>query len=118
VPDASLTIEQVPAPGHGVFRLHGPLIAENLPQFQTAVQFDNAPTTIFDLSEVPYIDSAGLGSLISAYISRQKSGRRVVLAGVNRRVMKVFEITRVEPLFLIFPNVIEALDALTGAAEA
>jgi anti-sigma B factor antagonist len=118
MPGTPLTIEQVPAPGHGVFRLQGPLTAENVPHFQNAVRFDEAPTTILDLTDVPYIDSAGLGSLVSAYISRHKSGRRVVLAGVNRRVMKVFEITKVEPLFLIFDNVLDALDALTGAGEA
>jgi anti-sigma B factor antagonist len=113
-----LTIEHLPAPGHGVLRLHGPLTSENLSPFLNAIRGENAPTMILDLTECPYIDSAGLGSLISAYTSRQKLGQRVVLAGVNRRVLKVFKITKVEPLFLIFPNVWDALEALTGAAEA
>ena len=41
-----------------------------------------------------------------------------MLAGVNKRVRKLFEITRVEPLFLIFPTLEEAVAALTGAANA
>ena len=117
MPD-QLTVEHLPSPEHGVLRLKGPLTAENLSPFQNAIRGEQAPTMILDLTQVPYIDSGGLGSLVGAYISRQKAGHRVVLAGVNRRVLRVFEITKVEPLFLIFPNVCEALDALTGTAEA
>lgn len=113
-----LSVEHVIAPGHGILRLKGPLVAENLSPFLNALRGNEAPTTILDFSEVPYIDSAGLGSLVSNYVSCQKTGRRVILAGVNRRVLRVFEITKVEPLFLIFPSVLHALDALTGAAEA
>jgi anti-sigma B factor antagonist len=91
----------------------------NLLAFQNALRREEkAATVILDLSEVPYIDSSGLGSLVSAYVSRQKAGRRVALSGVNERVLKLFEITRVESLFLIFETLDHALAALGGAAEA
>jgi len=104
--------------GRGVLRLRGPLTMENLPPFQNAVRREDAPTMILDLTEVPYIDSAGLGSLVSSYISHQKTGRRLVLTGVNDRVLKLFEITKVESLFLIFPNVWDAIDALSSSGSA
>lgn len=102
----------------GVLRLRGPLTMENLPSFQNAVRREAAATIFLDLTEVPYVDSAGLGSLVSAYISGQKSGRRIVLAGVNERVLKLFEITRVEPLFLMFPTLGEAVAALLNSGTA
>jgi anti-sigma B factor antagonist len=104
--------------GQGVLRLRGPLTAENLPDFQNAVRRENAPTMILDLTEVPYIDSAGLGSLVGAYISGQKSGRRIALTGVNERVLHLFEITRVEQLFLIFPSLWDAIEALSNSGHA
>jgi len=91
---------------------------ENLASFQNAMRRDHAPIMFLDLSEVPYMDSAGLGSLVSAYISVQKTGRRVVLTGVNDRVGKLFEITRVESLFLTFPSLPDALDALLKSGRA
>jgi anti-sigma B factor antagonist len=91
---------------------------ENLPSFQNAVRREGTPTIFLDLTDVPYMDSAGLGSLVSAYISRHKSGQRVVLSGVNDRVLKLFEITRVEPLFLIFPTLGEAIGALLNSGSA
>jgi anti-sigma B factor antagonist len=102
----------------GVLSLRGPLTMENVAAFLNAVRRESAPTVILDLSGVPYLDSSGLGSLVSAYTSCQKSGRRIALTGVNHRVMKVFEITRVEPVFLMFPTLSDALEALTNAGTA
>lgn len=91
---------------------------ESVPSFLNAVRREKTPTVILDFSEVPYLDSSGLGSLVSAYTSCQKAGRRVALTGVNHRVMKVFEITKVEPIFLMFPTVSDALDALSNSGTA
>ena len=102
----------------GVLRLRGPLTTENLSPFQNAVRRDDSAVLFLDFTDVPYVDSAGLGSLVSAYISRNKIGRRVVLTGVNARVLKLFEITRMEQLFLIFPDVHTAIEALTTSGNA
>jgi anti-sigma B factor antagonist len=115
-----LTIERLEGTPEkqGVLRLKGPLTMENIMPFQNAVRREGATTIILDLSGVPYVDSFGLGSLVSAFVSCQKAGRRVVLSGVNERVLKLFEITRVQSLFPIFVNLSEAILALAGAAEA
>jgi anti-sigma B factor antagonist len=115
-----LTIERLSAhEGPRVLCLRGPLTLENLSLFQNAIRREeNIQTVILDLSDVPYIDSAGLGSLVSAYVTRQKATRRIALSGVNERVLKLFETTRVEPLFLMFPTVDDAITGLTSAAEA
>jgi anti-sigma B factor antagonist len=102
----------------GVLSLRGPLTMENVQPFMNAVRRESAPTMILDFTGVPYLDSSGLGSLVSAYTSCQKSGRRVALTGINQRVLKVFEITKVEPIFLMFPTVSDALEALTNAGTA
>lgn len=102
----------------GVLRLRGPLTNENLPPFQNAVRRDDSALLLLDLTGVPYIDSAGLGSLVSAYISRSKTGRQMILTGVNPRVLKLLEITKVEQLFLIFPDVHEAIKALSSSGTA
>lgn len=42
----------------------------------------------------------------------------MALTGVNKRVMKVFEITRVEQAFLMFPTLSDAIEAFTNAGSA
>ena len=103
---------------HGVLSLRGPLTMENVSPFLNAVRRESAATMILDLSGVPYLDSSGLGSLVSACTSCAKSGRRIALTGVNKRVQKVLEITRVENVFLTFPTLSDALEAFTNAGTA
>jgi anti-sigma B factor antagonist len=103
--------------GRGVLRLKGPLTIENLPDFQNAIRRENVPTIILDLTEVPYIDSAGLGSLVSVYVSRHKSGQRMALSGVNARIINLLEITNMQQLFLIFPSLADAIDALATRGQ-
>jgi len=91
---------------------------DNVPPFLNAVRREDAPTVILDFSGVPYLDSSGLGSLVSACTSCVKAGRRVALSGVNPRVRKVFEITKVEQILLLFPTLDDALEALTNAGRA
>jgi anti-sigma B factor antagonist len=102
----------------GVLRLIGPLVTENTSDFQNAVRRENVSTIILDFSHVPYVDSAGLGSLVGTYVSGLKSGRRIVLVGVNDRVRNLLQITKMEELFLIFPDLGAAIETLINTGTA
>ncbi|MFZ0731437.1 MAG: STAS domain-containing protein [Candidatus Sulfotelmatobacter sp.] len=115
MPSEPLEVERLE---RGVLSFRGPLTMENVSPFLNAVRRESAPTMILDLSGVPYLDSSGLGSLVSACTSCAKAGRRVALTGVNKRVLKVFEITKVEHVFLMFPTLSDAIEALTNAGTA
>jgi anti-anti-sigma factor len=105
--------------GQSVLCLKGPLTMENVSLFQSAIRREETfSTVILDMSDVPYIDSTALGALVSAYVSRQKVGRRVVLSGASERVSKMLKITSVESLFLTFPTLEDAIGGLTQAGTA
>jgi len=101
-----------------VMLLRGPLTLQTSPQFQRALRNENATTVILDLANVPYIDSVGLGSLVSAQVTTQKSGRCLVLTGVNKKVGKVMDITNVRQLFVTFPTTWQAVEALASTGTA
>ena len=97
----------------------GPVATANVSVFVTAVKREESfSNLILDSSEVPYIDSAALGALVSAYVSRQKLGRPLLLAGVSNRVLKMLKITNIESLFVTFPTLEEALGGLSQAGNA
>jgi anti-sigma B factor antagonist len=79
----------------------GPLTIDTLYDFMEAVRAEKAPTLIVDLSEVPYVDSAGVGAIINAHVSRLNSGRRFILAGITERVRTLFRTTKVEQILTI-----------------
>ena len=115
MPSEPLQVERL---DRGVLSFRGPLTMENSAPFLNAIRREDTPTVILDFSGVPYLDSSGLGCLISACTSCTKAGRRVALTGVNPRVRKVFEITKVENVLLTFPTLADALEALTNAGTA
>jgi anti-sigma B factor antagonist len=101
-----------------VLLIKGPLTIETTPQFERAVRHEVAETMILDLSDVPYIDSVGLGSLVATYVSHQKAGRCLVLTGVTPRVLKVLKITNVHNFFMTFPTTWEAVEAMANTGTA
>ena len=59
---------------------------------------------ILDFSEVPYIDSTGLGFLAGARVTAQNAGTRMVLANLNMHVQKILDDVKLSQFFVIAPN--------------
>ena len=64
---------------------------------------------IVDLSDVSYIDSAGLAALIQAMQKVEGYGGKFMLAGLQETVRSIFEISRLDQVFQIFPDADSAL---------
>jgi anti-anti-sigma factor len=100
--------------GQRVIEMTGPLIITTLFPLREELRSAGAETaTILDFTNVPYMDSAGLGVLVQAQVSIQKAGRRFALTGMNERVRAVLTVTHVDGLFTSFATTAEAEAALT-----
>ena len=64
---------------------------------------------VVDLSDVSYIDSAGLAALIQAMQKVEGYGGKFMLAGLQETVRSIFEISRLDQVFQIFPDAEAAL---------
>ncbi len=47
--------------------------------------------------------------MLNCYVSLEKNGRKLALAGVNERVQALLELTRVEDILSLYPDVESAL---------
>jgi anti-sigma B factor antagonist len=104
MPQDPLHIEDINGaqPNYRLLRLNGPVTISNFFQFQSLVRGNTSRRLILDLSGVPYIDSAGIGALVGAYVSHQKDGRSLALVGVSQRVRDAMQVTRVEQFFRFY----------------
>src|ERR1700740_3565043 len=98
-------------PGQRILRLQGPVVLGSLVQLHSAIRAKDAPTLIMDFTNVPYIDSAGIGALVGAYVSQNKEGRKLALVGVSDRLFAALQVTRVEKFFHIYNSLPEAQEA-------
>jgi anti-sigma B factor antagonist len=101
----SLQIEQRLAEGKCVLRLEGPLVMATMSKLYDMVRADASPFLIIDLTAVPFIDSAGIGALVAAYVTRHNSERKLALVGANERVRNSLKVAWVEQLFRFFDSV-------------
>ena len=70
---------------------------------------DGQKRILLNLAEVNYIDSAGLGSLISAYTTAKREGGSLKLVNLTKRIKDLLAITKLITVFETFDNEAEAL---------
>lgn len=59
---------------------------------------------LIDLQDVSFIDSSGLGGLVSAYKTVRTSGGKLFLCSLNDQVQMLFELTKMQRVFEIFSD--------------
>ena len=84
----------------------------NAPEIKEVIkeQIDNNKRQIIiNLDEVSYIDSSGIGALISSLSNLKKIGGGLKIIHVHDSVKKVFELTKLTSFFEIYDNEDEAI---------
>ncbi len=64
---------------------------------------------VLDLGGVPWVNSTGLGILISGFHSLRAAEGSMKICAVNERVLSIFYISQLENVFEVFPTRQEAL---------
>ena len=63
---------------------------------------------VVDMSAVRFVDSSGLGVLLSGYRNAASCQGELVLSGLQPQVNSMFELTRLHRVFKIYPSIDEA----------
>jgi anti-anti-sigma factor len=119
LPMDQLQIERTPGSTSDVsiLTLKGPLTIATLFDFQTALRAPDLKSTIIDFSEVPYIDSAGLGVVLSHWAHTQTHGTKFAVVAMSEKVRVLLQMTKVDTLLPIFPTAADAERNFAGAPQ-
>ncbi len=66
---------------------------------------------VVDLTDVPYMDSSGVATLVEAFQQQRKNSGRMVLCGLQAKVRSIFEIARLDMVFDIVDDKQAAVSA-------
>lgn len=69
-------------------------------------------SVVVDLSQVAYIDSSGVASLVEAFQNAKSRGQGFALANVGDMPLRVLQLARLDQVFVIHTTVDEAVTAL------
>lgn len=95
-----------------VVDVEGQLIVGNRQELKQRVldQLENGDRTfVIDFARTGYIDSSGLGVLVSLSKKIREQGGDLRLAGLNEDLRTLFELTKLDTLFTITDTRAEAL---------
>jgi anti-sigma B factor antagonist len=110
---AQLDLEKLPASNgsHLVTRLSGKLSLETVHNFIQTLRPEPAVHLVLDMSGVSFLDSAGVGALVSLFVHRRNVGKSFALAGLTQQGMAVLQVAGLVKLLPNFPTVEAALAA-------
>jgi len=105
-------IESYIEKGRLIIKVKGDIDAYHSGEFKKGVKekiVDSNMDVLLLLDDVPYIDSAGLGTLVSILRDIRTQGKELFLVGLKNNIKKIFEMTRLDKVFKIYDTIEEVL---------
>ena len=98
-----------------VVRVAGDLTGESNQYFFECIQDETESGQkhiVINFSDVGYVNSAGLGTLVRARARVNKSGGHIYLARIENKLIEMFSLVNLEKIFNIYPTEGEAVEAM------
>jgi anti-anti-sigma factor len=110
---AHLDLEKLSSSGESnlVTRLNGKLSLETVHNFIQTLRPEPSAHLVLDMSGVSFLDSAGVGALVSLFVHRRNIGKSFSIAGLTQQGMAVLQVAGLVKLLPNFPTVEAALAA-------
>jgi anti-sigma B factor antagonist len=100
----------------GVIEIHGEITAfaeEVLMEAYTQASNGSKKSIILDFNDLDYMNSSGIGLLVTLLIRANRHKQRVSAVGLDDHYKQIFELTRLDEAISIYDSEAEALAAVT-----
>lgn len=114
-----MTIEKISSPAFTVLELTGEIDLHSSGPLKSELKIcmdARIPVLLLDFKRVGYIDSSGLAILIEYLKDSAKFGGKFALFGLEKKVATLFELVRLDQLFIIAADQQAALARLGVAS--
>jgi anti-sigma B factor antagonist len=100
-PTPELHLDKEQTTSETIFHCSGKITSSTSHLLQSTVRstISKGSTIVLDLSNVTYVDSSGLGSLVSLWVTSKRDGWELKFISLSDRVKELFHITGMDKLF-------------------
>ena len=92
-----------------IYKATGKLSMETVNEFIQKLRLETAAQLVLDMSGVSFMDSAGVGSLVSLFVSRRSQGKTFALAALTPQGTAVVTVAGLQNLLPVYKTVEEAV---------
>lgn len=93
-----------------ILDLKGRLTAGDVSPFRSAAD-EAGPNVILNLQYIDYIDSTGLGAMVICSTRAKNAGGMAKLLNLNRRNVELLVLTKLDTIFEVFDDEVEAVNS-------
>ena len=109
--DAQFEVTAPGQPGPAVLRAQGEIDVASAPEFHDALSGLIAESPAVLMSDVSFIDSTGLGVLVSAEKQMRAEGSGLRLVVTHPQITRLLELTGLDEVFTVVSNTTDAVNA-------
>ena len=114
IPDTPFRMEVEPRDATCLVRLHGSCtmeVSNQLGEKLRELAEDDVNHIILDMTDLDFIESTGLGGVVSTYLRCRRRSGDLKLVGPRPPILAVLQLTRLTQLFPVFDSIDDALAA-------
>jgi anti-anti-sigma factor len=93
-----------------IYRPKGKFGLETVSDAIQKLRADAAPHMILDFSEVSFLDSAGVGALVSLFVNRRGNGKTFGMAALSKQSSAVVTVAGLQNYLPVYKTLEEALE--------
>jgi anti-sigma B factor antagonist len=110
MPPFKLDVEKLPSSNEAltIYKATGKLGLETVNEFLPGLRAETAQRVVLDMSGVSFLDSAGVGALVSLFVSRRNQGKEFGLAALAPQGVAVVTVAGLQNLLPIYKTVEDA----------
>jgi anti-sigma B factor antagonist len=109
-PPVSLHVRQA-GPGRAVIEVEGDLTGAAETALAEAYTAADAQTIVLNFSQLAYMNSTGIGLLVTLLVRAKRQARALVACGLSEHYRHIFNLTRLDEAIRVFDSEAEALRA-------
>jgi anti-sigma B factor antagonist len=96
VPTSELRMIINKAPAETIVQCNGRITSDSAESLKATIKplFSESKTVVVDLTNVSYMDSSGLGTIVGLYVSAKAAKSQLKLINLNERLKELFSLTR------------------------
>lgn len=110
MPPFKLEVEKLPSSNETltIYKANGKLSLETVNEFLPKLRAETAQSVVLDMSGVSFLDSAGVGALVSLFVSRRNQGKVFALAALPPQAVAVVTVAGLQNLLPVYKTIEEA----------
>jgi anti-anti-sigma factor len=113
----TVDVESTSAPQARILRIHGEVTSgseQALTDAYAAASSSGARVIVLDFGDLEYMNSGGIGLLVTLLVRVQRAGQRLLAVGLSDHYRQILSLTRLDEAIAIHPDERSALAAASA----